>query len=478
MRLGAVHTGHKWLNQPHLERYNSMDCVTTAMLVGPLLEEARHHGMDKFWEEEVWPLTPAVLAMQRRGLLVDKAAKVALRRKIRVELSFVDEAILLADTSGELRKPTDKYPHGLNANDRVAAFLYGRLGLKVPKLTEKGRKPSVDQEALAKCWRTLRKKDEHARGVLENLFHRTKLQTVDEKYLEFFIHEDGRCRPSIKMIGTETLRFAYSDPPLQQVTPEVRECFLPREGHLYVGADYSQLEARIAAHLGGVRRDLEILDAGEDMHKLTAQEIFEIPTSAWDDLEEAQAKGMRNYAKSFRYRLLYGGDPDQVGALGGKNFCPCPRCRDKVPPMVNLPPGTIIRAGQRFLANRPEIDTWRAARLQEVRDTHYLNVMGRRRYFWGPVDTVKREVFNFPIQFIAAWRINRAMRQLHDVWEAPIVIQLHDRLVIECPTEDVGMWAYRLRLAMESPVREIGGVSFPVDVKVEAPWGNELEMEV
>lgn len=474
MRLRPVHSGHKWLNQPRLERYNSIDAVSTAMLVAPLLEEARHHGMDAFWNEEVWPLVPSVLAMQRRGLLVDGAAKVALRRKVRAELSVVDEAILAADASGLLRKPTGKYRHGLNANDRVANFLYNQLGLKCHKRTEKGKKPSVDQEALVKCWRGLRKKDEHARPVLEDLFHRTKLQTVDEKYLEFYIHEDGRCRPTIKLIGTKTLRLAYDDPPLQQVTNEVRALFPPSPGKVFVGADYSQLEARIAAHRAKVRRDLEIIESGEDMHKLTAQEVFGISPTEWGDLGDEQAKGMRNYAKSFRYRILYGGDPDQVGALGGKNFCPCPRCRDKVPPMVNLTPGTIIRAGQRFLANRPEVETWRAAQLQEVRDHRYLNVMGRRRYFWGPPDSVKREVFNFPIQFIAAWRINRAMRELHERWAAPIVLQLHDRLVVEVPVEEVQVWGDRLKVVMESPVEEMGGVQFPVDLVVEAPWGVEL----
>ena len=366
MRLDHVHSGHKWLNQPQLERYNLLDCVATASIIAPMLEELRDHGMEAFWREEVWPLVPAVMRMQARGLLVDRAAKTALRRKIRAELAVVDGAILATDTSGELRKPTTKYPHGLNANNRVAAFLYERLGLKVSKRTE-GGKPSVDQEALVRLWRDLRKKDEHARGVLGDLFHRTKLQTMDERYLEFYIHDDNRVRPSVKMIGTETLRFAYSDPPLQQVPPEIRAVFVPSEGCVFLAADYSQLEARIQAHLAGVRRDLDILTSGEDLHSLTAQEIFELSPHQWGDLDPTQAKGMRNYAKSFRYRLAYGGDPSQVGMLGTKNFCPCPRCAHLAPPMVNLPPGTITKAGQRFLGNRPEIEVERAAGFGQAR---------------------------------------------------------------------------------------------------------------
>lgn len=469
MRMRPVTADHRWLNQPQLELYNALDCAVTARLVAPMLEELRDHGMDGYWEQEVWPLVPAVRAMQRRGLGVDQGAKTALRRRVRAELAEVDEAILAMDSSGELRKPAGKSPHGLNAPDKVAAFLFDRLGLKSPKTTETGKR-SVDQESLIRCWRDLRKKDEHARPVLENLFHRSKLQTVDERYLTFDAYEDGRVRPTVKMIGTETLRFAYSDPPLQQVTPEVRAVFKAADGHSYVSVDYSQLEARIQAVICGVRRDLEILESGEDLHRLTAAEIFGIPASSWGDLDPAQAKGMRNYAKSFRYRLAYGGDAAQVGALGAKNFCPCPRCRKPNEVEVNLAPGTIIAAGQRFMANRTEITVWREKMLAEVREKKYLEVVSRRRYFWGPLDSVKREVFNFPIQFIAAWRINRAMRRLHEAG-APLVLQMHDNLMVEVPTAELEVWKGRMQEAMEAPVAELGGVSFPVDVDTGVVWG-------
>jgi DNA polymerase-1 len=431
--------------------------------------EMRDHKMDEFWREEVWPLVPAVLGIQQRGLLVDRDAKVALRKQLRAELNEVDEAILRADKSGELAKPVGKSPHGLNAPKRVAKFLYHDLGLKVPKRTATGLE-STDQESLIRCWQKLRKKDAHAKPVLENLFHRSKVQTVDERYLEFFIHPDGRVRPTIKMIGTETLRFAYSDPPLQQITNQVRKIFVPKPGHVFLVHDYSQLEARIQCTLAGVRRDQEILDSGEDLHKLTAQEIFEVERSQWEDTDPIQAKGMRNYAKSFRYRLAYGGDPGSVGKLGAKNFCPCPRCVGDVPPVVNLPPGTITKAGQRFLSNRPEIEKWRQLMLREVRDTKALRVMGRLRYFFGPVDAVKREVFNFPIQFIAAWIMNRATRAIHEMG-GELVMQLHDALMLEVPEREAGLWSGRLAQVMEKPVEELGSVVFPTDAEIHKPWG-------
>jgi DNA polymerase I-like protein with 3'-5' exonuclease and polymerase domains len=215
-----------------------------------------------------------------------------------------------------------------------------------------------------------------------------------------------------------------------------------------------------------------VLESGEDLHRVTAQEVFEVTAHQWGELAPTQQLGMRNYAKSFRYRLAYGGDPDQVGALGAKNFCPCPRCALKAPPTVNLPPGSITRAGQRFLANRPEIDRWRTTMMAEVREHRCLTLVGRKRYFFGPLSGLKREVYNFPIQFLAAWRINRAMRSLHSMG-APLVMQLHDNLMVEVPLGEAPVWAERMEGVMAAPVPELGGVGFPVDVGLEAPWGVE-----
>lgn len=475
MQLDPIHSGHKWLNQTELPKYNALDCVATALLARALTQEMGEHGMDGYWREVVWPLVPAVRAMQRMGLGVDVGAKTQLRRKVRRQLAEVDELILAADPSGKLRQPTPKYPNSLGSGPKVANFLFRELGLKPTKFTEKG-KESVDQEALIRVWRDLRKKDEHARPVVENLFHRSRLQTIDERYLDFHIHQDGRVRPSVKMIGTETLRFAYSGPPLQQAPPDVRPIFVPAPGCVLLSLDYSQLEARIQTYLAWVAKDLRILESGQDLHKLTAQEIFDISPEQWEDLEPSQQLGMRNYAKSFRYRLAYGGDPTQVGALGTKNFCPCPRCAHLAPPMVNLPPGSITKAGQRFLAGRPEVLRFREELLREVRDTKAITLLGRRRYFWGPVSSIKREVFNFPMQFIAAHRINQAMREAHERWQAPVILQNHDCLVLEVPAHEAPEWEARMRSVMESPfrLREGGSeVSFPVDSKTEERWGQK-----
>lgn len=473
MRLRQVNTDHKWLSIPdgELAIYNGIDCLATAIAAKVELEEAADHEMLQFWEQSVWPLTDAVVAMQSRGLWIDAAKRSEYTTKVRAELAEVD-AELLAAAPAYLSEPTPKYPNSLGSSQKVAKWLFEDLGFKVGKRSE-GGKPSVDQESLLAIWRSLRKKDEPVKRHLENLLHRSRLKTITQRYLDFDVR-DSRIYPTIKMIGTETGRFAYSDPPIQQWTAECKPMISAPTGYCLVGADYEQLEARIAAVLFKVSRDIEILQSGEDLHAVTAMETFAISQREWFDMDPFQRKGRRNYTKSFRYRIIYGGDVDQVGALGAKVFCPCHRHEHE--PVVNLEPGTIITASQRFLSNRPEIERARWRLLDEVRKTRCLrNPLGRKRLFFGPVDAVKREIYNWPIQSTAADLINRATIKLHKQ-QLPLFMQWHDYLGAEVPVAAAEQTGSLIKSAMEAPCAEMGGYVFPVEVKYELPFGVEHEL--
>lgn len=475
MRLSPITTAHKWLNIPDqdLATYNYLDTVATAKAIQPMIQEATDLGMWDFWEREVWPMMPAVMAMQRRGLLVDQGAKTQYRKAIRRELSETDKVVLDADESGGLHRSTPKAPNGLGSPQRVASFLYDHLGLRCHKRTPTGGR-ATDQEALIKVWEQLRKKDSPHLPVLESLFHRSRLVTIDSRYLDFYIHPDGRVRPTVKVNGAISGRFAYADPALQQYPPEARHIFRPAPGHVFVGADYEQLEARIAAYLAGIRRDLDVFDSGEDLHAITAREVFGFTGATWESLPAAQRKAARNYAKSFRYRLAYGGDPTQVGALGSKVFCPCWRCEALAPPSLNLPAVKITAAGQAFLHNRPEIERWRERLIEGVLATRTLtNPLGRKVMPLGPIRDLRRFLFNWPIQSTAADIINRAMRRGWERYRLPYFLQMHDYLGVECPECEAEERMAQLVEVMEEVVPEMPGLHLPVEPKIESPWGVE-----
>lgn len=470
IRHRTVTTDHKWLNVPEVAKYNTTDTLSTAGLARALPAELRRRGMDRFWRDEVWPLIPAVLATQRRGLRFDANRAADMQTRLRAELAEVDAAILDADPTGELAQPTGKSPNGLGSPRKVAAMLTA-LGLQPLKKTETRGEPSVDQESLYQVLRGLRKRDEHLRPVLEDLFHRSRLRTVLQRYLSPPTDPDGRVRPTIKMGGTKSGRFAYADPALQQMPPEVRPIYVPAIGMVFVSADYSQLEARIAATLAGDHTEINAFARGDDIHTLTARELFGPP---FDTMPGGARKAARDFAKTFRYgSILYGGNPETVRT---KTFCPCPRCVTRVPATLDMPRLKIVETTNRYFARHPQLLEFRRDIEQAVRrDRAYTNPLGRKRPFYGPWTAVKREAYNWPIQSTAADIINRAMRRLHNEFGAPIVLQMHDSLMLEVPARTADMWAARLRRVMAAPVPELGGTVFPVDVKVEAPWGETVQ---
>lgn len=468
-----INTSHKWLNIPdhELAIYNGIDTLATARAIKPMLQELTDQGMKDFWDEEIWPLVPAVLAMQDRGLLLDREALNSYRAEVRSSLASVDEEILKEDPTGKLRTPTTKAPNGLGAYKRVGNFLFNELGLKSRKLTDSGGY-SVSQAALVAIHQNLRKKDAHAKPIVENLLHRSRLKTIYQRYLHIETDAQGIVRPVVKMGGAKSGRFAYDRPPLQQYPAEVRRIFIPRPGHIFVGFDYMQIEARIGTYLAGVTLDQGIFDAGKDLHNETCKETFEFTDLQWKDLDANQRKAARDYAKSFRYRLAYGGDPDQVGALASKTFCPCPRCTDLMPPTLNLPTPKIIAASQKFLGARPEILSWRVDLLKYIREHHYLiNPLGRKKFMFGPIYVLRREAYNWPIQSTAADIINRAMRKGYTRYQLPYILQMHDCLILEVPEDNWERPAAQLKDVMQEPIAELGGMVIPVEMKIEKPWG-------
>lgn len=495
--MTKVSIAHKMLAQDDrtLRSYNLWDCVATARVAKVMMTEMEDNRQADFWHRRWWPLVEPVIAMHQRGLGLDVTAMRDLEHKLKLELLEIDDGIIAHDPATkwieahedamqtdedfnendwtspyDLKKrvgaPCGKSHNGLNSPDRVGVFLFDTLGLKSGRSTATGRR-SVNQEALMKVLGSLRKKDEHARPVIYDLFHRSRLKTILQRYLHMKPDKDGRLRPNVKMAGTETGRFAYSQPALQQAPPEIRQVFIPAEGHVFVSADYKQLEARIAAYLAEDTRDIAVFEDPEaDIHTATAIELF-----GRNFVEQGgpMKKAARNFAKTFRYRLMYGGSPDIVKS---KTYCPCPRCVDHLPPTMSLPDLKVRESQARWLSSHSRIMVWRGEVSKVVRsERSYRNVFGRKRFYFGPMSGIQREAWNWPIQSTAADLINRAMVNGHHRYELPFVLQMHDELMMEVPISEVDARVAQLREVMEEPVPEMGGVSFPVDVDIEVRWG-------
>ena len=464
-------TNHLFVRLPSrtLYTYNAWDTYYTAHLAGALHKEMnlpKFGGQWEYYTQWVEPLQRAVLNMQRRGLWLNKEVLGDYRREVRRELKDTDKFIKDTADSHNFTY-TDKFP---NSDIQVAKLLFDTIGLKPHKKTPKGR-PSVDQDALTRVLKYFRKMDEPHRDLIYALFHRSRLQTILERYITKLEPDvDGRVRANVKLTGTKTFRFAYAEPALQQYPNEVRKIFWAKEGHKYVAVDYSQLEARILAILSGDQASLGVFTDGADVHAANTRDLFGWDEEEWSTMDSVPRKAARNYAKAFLYRISYGGEGSTDKS---KTFCPCPKCAHRNPPTLTLKKAEILETERRWFQRHPAVRQFHRDLLRGVQQKGYYEApLGVRRFIaqpWG--SDLERELKNLPMQMNAALLMNRAQVRL-DRLGAPICLQMHDEFLLEVPEKEVDLWMSRTCDVMQTPVPELGNTVFPVDVKVGRNWGD------
>jgi len=464
-----VFSDHRWLqfDDDLVGKYNAIDCVATARVHHALCQEQRDNHQYTHFREVFWPMVGHIVELQKRGMPLDVGRLMKYGFAVKEEIKDT-EAAICADAVVD---------PGLNFNStrQVAKLLFEDLGLKSFKTTDSGGL-STDQEALDRCLRNLRKKDEHARPVLEALFHRSRLKTIRDRYLKMPTGEDGRVRPTIKAGKAETLRLAYANPALQQMPKEIRHVFVAKPGHVFVAIDYSQLEARILAVLSGDQTSLDIFLEGGDVHKQNAIDLRGFSEQEWERLEPRIRSQNRNLAKTFLYGISYGGKAETLKA---KMFCPCPKCADKVPDTLSLSRNDMKAAELRWFAKHSAVK-WFREELDELAKNQgikrsYTTPFGYKRIFFNPYPDVMTEVYNFPMQATAAGLMNRSFVEAMEAG-LPIVLQMHDELVMECPRDEALGMGRQLKEIMERPVAEMGGTVFPVDAKWGESWGEMEEV--
>jgi len=461
----GVTTAHKWLNldDDSVGIYNAWDTYATARVVQPLTQELKDNGQWDYFQEWFTSMAPVVHAMWQRGAgCLDKEAKTKYRRALRKELKETEDAI--REHWPERHGFTDKF---FNSPKQRAIFLFDTLSLKPAPETHKRTNRSTDQSSLIYILDRLRQMDTGARPVLHNLFHRSRLNTIDTRYLTVE-EENGRVRPTIKLPGAETGRLAYANPPLQQWPEECRHLLVTQPGYVFVAADYKQLEARIMAYLSADLASIKVFEAGGDIHRQNTQDLFGYTDLEWEDLDHIVRAATRDFAKRFIFGIGYGGAAE---TMSQKLFCPCPRCVDKAPAQLNLPRKKLREIEDRWGAKHHAVLTWRDGIVRSVvqGDHTWTSPFGYRRFFFTPYPKVKTEIYNCPMQHCAAKIVERAMIDLHRLG-APLVLQMHDDLMLEVPIGEADRWAGVLQRVMEQSIPELGGVSFPVEVKVGVSW--------
>lgn len=437
--------------------YAAADVDMTHRLARVLAPELRQKGhWDLFVEVEL-PLVEVLMEMEMTGVALDVDFLGRISAELGARLAELEEQI-----QGIVRMPFN-----INSGPQLAEILFGvlRLPTKGVPRTSTGR-----YSLTARVLESLRGVHPIVDLILE---HRelTKLKSTYVDALPALVNPvTGRLHTSYHQTGTVTGRISSSDPNLQNIpvrSPlgrQVRRAFIARPGWVLLGADYSQIELRVLAHISGDPGLTAAFRRGEDIHASTAAAIFDVPI---DQVTPEQ----RRFAKQVNFGLIYG---MSVGRLA----------RD-----AGIPQMEAENFVAQYFGRFPKVREYLERTLAQAKNQGYVEtLLGRRRYF--PVlQTVgsaqeqarrraEREAVNAPIQGSAADIIKRAMLNLHRALHerglsARMILQVHDELVLEVPREELPVVTPLVREMMESAYPL--SVPLKVDLSVGTTWGEMEE---
>jgi DNA polymerase-1 len=414
--------------------YACADVDMTHRLVAILEAELREKRLWSLFTDVEMPLMPALMAMETAGVRLDAAFMAQMSKRLTARLGELE-----ADIHARVG-----YAFNVNSTQQLSDALFKTLGLPSRGLR---RTKSGHFSTAADVLDRLRGKHPVIDLILE---HRelAKLQSTYVDALPRLVNpHTGRLHTSYKQTGTVTGRISSSNPNLQNIPirtelgRRVRRAFVADPGWKLIGADYSQVELRVMAHISGDEGLLGAFARGEDIHASTAAAIMGVP------LAEV-TPDMRRVAKAVNFGLSYG-----QTAYGLANATDLTQAEAE----------DFIKAYfERFPKVREYIDTTKA---RATRQGYVETLLGRRRYFpelqpgskasHNVRQAAERMAINAPIQGTAADIINIATIRLHRALNerglrARMILQVHDELVVEAPDAEVETVAPLMREVMEN----------------------------
>ena len=316
---------------------------------------------------------------------------------------------------------------------------------------------STDSSVLEK----LRGKHEIIDLIIEYR-HLAKLKSTYADAFLPLLDAEGRIRSTLKQTVTATGRISSAEPNLQnipvrtEIGREIRKMFVAKDGHLLVGADYSQIELRVLAHMAGdkVMRDAFIND--DDIHTITATQVFNVPDFLVTD-------DMRSRAKTVNFGIIYG---QSEFSLAGELKISRKEAKEYI---------------DSYFAHYSGVKNYMDSTIEKAKEDGFVTtVFGRRRYIpelqaknFNLRSFGERAAMNAPIQGTAADIIKIAMVKVYDALrekcpEAKLILQVHDELICEVPKAQAETVAQILKEEMENAVKL--SVPLRADVKVGRSW--------
>src|SRR5438067_978284 len=393
------------------------------------------------------PLVNVIGRMERRGIRVDREYLARLSREFSDEIAKLEERIYEAACG----------PFTIGSPQQLGEVLYGRLGLKGGRKGKSGQY-STDVNELER----LAAEGVECATLVLDWRQLSKLKSTYTDALQGQINpETGRVHTSFSLSGAQTGRLSSNDPNLQnipirtEIGRKIRDAFVADPGHKILSADYSQIELRLAAHMADVPQLKEAFQAGDDIHSITAQELF-----------GRVDRDTRGQAKTINFAIRYGSSAwGLAGRLG-----------------VSKEEGKAII--DRYFERFPGIRAYIHGTLGFAREHGFTRTLfGRKTHFEPNIRSpnpsirggAERAAINAPIQGTSADLIKRAMARMDGALTdagltgVKMLLQVHDELVFEVPDGREDEAAQVIKRVMAHAAEPALELDVPLDVEVG--WG-------
>jgi DNA polymerase-1 len=406
--------------------------ATTQALVTDLRAEAERAHVTSVYKTIDLPLAPVLYRMEKEGVRIDKNALAELSTRFAGEIQRVGERIY--ELAGER--------FNISSPKKLGEVLFKKMELPMPVKYGKGKTISTAQDVLE----PLAEDFEVVRLVLEYR-HLSKLKSTYIDVLPRQADSESRVHTTFQAAATSTGRLSSFNPNLQNIPVktelgrEIRAAFVAAPGTQLLSADYSQIELRLLAHFSGDPLLVRAYQQNEDIHTLTASEVFGVPAQTMD-------KETRNRAKAVNFGIVYGISPFGLAAQLG---IPQAEARAYIERYFDRYKGVKEFIDKTLEATRQEgaVHTM-FGRVRPIPDIASRNPNAR--------GFAERTAVNTPLQGTAADLIKLAMIALdHKLAERKLktrmVLQVHDELLFEVPNAETKEVEELVRAEMEEVVK-------------------------
>lgn len=413
--LGKASLKKAWEEEAEgLGTFACYEAYTARQCREPVLRQLLETGMNQVYEEIELPLVFTLYSMEKWGIRVKGEELKEYGNKLMVRIQELEQ--LIYQQAGE--------EFNINSPKQLGVILFEKMGIPGGKKTKTGYSTAADiLEKLA---------PDHP--IVKDILEYRQLAKLKSTYadgLSNVIEEDGRIHSTFNQTITATGRISSTEPNLQNIPVRmelgrlIRKVFVPEDGFVFLDADYSQIELRVLAHMSGDEKLIQAYKEAQDIHRLTASQVFHVP------FEEVTSLQRRN-AKAVNFGIVYG-----ISSFGLSQD-------------LSITRKEAAAYIEKYFETYPKIKSFLDSKVEEGKEKGYVETMfGRRR----PVPELKssnfmqrsfgeRVAMNSPIQGTAADIIKIAMNRVYSRMKkeglrSRLVLQVHDELLIETKKEEV-----------------------------------------